>query len=196
AQFLLLLHYIQCSLGKIASLARGAHTANSLLQRKTSIAYFNANPLFEFLEINLRLPVFELGAILVGLGNSITQRNLKLKTDLVLRRRVVERVRNCAAESSWQVNRGASQRIRDPGITRTCVKPVQRKLRQQRITSRLAAERAVLQHQARLKYLRAILQCICHKFLHRIVARRNLRSRVVKRNYRHVLQYWIIERTR
>ena len=92
SQLLLLLRNIECLLGQVASLARRIHAAGSLLQRKARVAHFNADALLQLFKINLRLPVLEFGAVLVGLGDAIAQRNAQLKAHLIFGRRVVERI--------------------------------------------------------------------------------------------------------
>ncbi len=97
AQFLLLLHDIECALCEVACLLGGAHAAGALFKRIACVAHFNDDVLLQLFSVHLRLAVLELGAVLVGLGHAIAQRHLELETNLVLGRRVVQRVLESAA---------------------------------------------------------------------------------------------------
>ena len=66
--------------------------------------------LLQLFNVHLRLAVFELGAVLVGLGQAIAQRHLELQTDLVLGRRVVQGILERAAVTDG--SRGAAGEVR------------------------------------------------------------------------------------
>ncbi len=76
AQFLFLLHDIEAPSRQIARLAGRIHAAGSLLKSITRIAHFDADALLQLLQIDLRLPVFQLGTVLIGLGDAVAQRNV------------------------------------------------------------------------------------------------------------------------
>ena len=99
AEFLFLLHNIQSPLRQVARVARRVHAAGALLQSKTRVAHLDPDALLQLFKIHLRLPVLELGAVLVGLGDAVAQGDVQLKAHLIFGRGVVEGVCHRAAVS-------------------------------------------------------------------------------------------------
>src|SRR5215472_7814856 len=86
-------------LRQVASLLRGIDTSLGLLQCELRVAHVEADGLFLLLEVDLPLPVFEHSAELVGLGLAVAQVDLKVHSELVFGRRVVECIRKHVTES-------------------------------------------------------------------------------------------------
>ena len=195
AQFLFLLHDIECALSEIARLPGGIHAAGTLLQRVACVAHFNHNVLLQLFNVHLRLAILELGAVLVGLGDPIAQRHLKLETHLVLRRRVVERILDGSTPSAGSGITCSKFRVRNSAECRSGVKAINTELRQEVVASRLAGQLTVAEVESVFLYFSAILKSVSDPLLYRLGFRLYLSSEMIRRHYWHLLKYWIVERT-
>src|SRR5271166_3227693 len=92
AQVLLLLHDGEGLLGEISGLARGLHTGAALLQRVFRVPHLDTDLLLELLLAKFRLAILQLRAVLIGLGDTIANRNIEVQSDKVIRGRAVVRV--------------------------------------------------------------------------------------------------------
>ena len=86
---LLLLCDIKCPLGQIAGLAGRLYAGDRLFKRILGVADFDPDLLSQFFAPELCLPVFEFGAVLIGLCDPIADWNIQVEADVVVRGSVV-----------------------------------------------------------------------------------------------------------
>ena len=86
---LFFLHDVEGALRQIAGLAGRLHPRAGLLQRILRVADFDANLLLQLLQAQFGLAIFEFGAILIGLGDSIAKRDVQVQAQCS------NRARNC-----------------------------------------------------------------------------------------------------
>ena len=108
---LLLLHDLEGPLRQVPCLAGGPDPRSGLLQSILRIPDFNPDLLFQLLPAQFGLPVFQLGAVLVGLGHAIAQRDIQIQPDVVVRRGIVEGIlpalpRNPSARWKYSASEG------------------------------------------------------------------------------------------
>ena len=109
AEFLFLLHDIECALREVACLLGSIHAAGTLFERITRVAHFNDDVFLQLFSVHLRLAVLEFRAVLVGLGDAIAQRHLELEAHLVLGRRVVQSVLMVAPPQAGGASRAPAE---------------------------------------------------------------------------------------
>ena len=86
----LLLLDIQRALRDVPSLSRRDHAGAVLHYRKLCVADLDAHLILKLLQVKLCLSIFQFGADLVGLRNSIAQWNVKRESDRVIRGAAIE----------------------------------------------------------------------------------------------------------
>ena len=79
AEGFLLLFDVKGLLGQIPCLASGFDPRPILQQGKLCIANFDPDLILQLLQMQLGLPIFQLGANLVGLGSAVAQRNVEIQ---------------------------------------------------------------------------------------------------------------------
>ena len=87
------LHDLEGALRQVPRLSGGPDPRPGLLQRILRVPDFNPNLLFQLLAAQFGLPVFQLRAVLVGLGHPIAYRDIETQSDVVVRRGIVEGIR-------------------------------------------------------------------------------------------------------
>ena len=106
-------------LARSRAFLRGLHARAALLQRILRVAYLDADLLLQLLLAEFCLAIFQLGTILVGLGDAIANRNVEVQSHEVVGRSTVVGVFESAPEIRRQngtcsVRPGSSDSTRPP----------------------------------------------------------------------------------
>src|SRR5579859_2029497 len=98
SQFLFFLSNVEGALGQVARLAGRLDTGSSLLKRKLRVAHFDANLLAQLLKTQFGLAKFEFGAVLIGLRDSVSNGDIQIQSNIIIRSSAVECILQSTAE--------------------------------------------------------------------------------------------------
>src|SRR5579859_114679 len=98
SQFLFLLGDVEGALGEVARLAGCLDAGSSLLERKLGVAHFDADLLAQLLEAQFGLAKFKFRTVLVGLRDSISNGDIQIQPNVIIRSSAAECILHSTAE--------------------------------------------------------------------------------------------------